>query len=121
VGHDRLLKRNPEALPDAYLFGTGLYYLGGRSLVSETEKEYWRRKRCSKGGKSEKQKRKKMREAVEAWRAYACMVERAGAETTITALAESLLHDRKKPEGTPSNMRTLEKFLGGVRVDRRAA
>jgi hypothetical protein len=114
-GNDLLNRDDPESLREAaWLFLAGAYYLGGRCLISESEKEYWRRKRCSKGGKSE-------REAVEAWRAYARMVERAGAETTITALAESLLHDRKKPEGTPSNMRTLEKFLGGVRVDRRAA
>jgi hypothetical protein len=120
--HDRLLKRkDPEALRDAYILMTGGYYLGGRCLVSESEKEYWRRRSCSKGGKSEKGKRKANREAREAWQAYARRVESAGVETTITALAESLLFDRKRPDATPSNQRTLEKFLSKAREKRIAA
>ena len=63
-GDDLLKHEYPESLREAaWLFLAGAYHLGGRCLVSETEKEYWRRKRCSQGGKAEKQKRKEKREA----------------------------------------------------------
>ena len=118
-GDDLLKREDPEFLREAaWLFLAGGLYLGGHVLVSESQKEYWRRESCSKGGKSEKQKRKEKREAIEAWQAYACTVESAGAETTLTALAESLLLDRKRPDATPSNLRTLEKFLSKARKER---
>jgi hypothetical protein len=118
-GDDLLKREDPESLREAaWLFLAGGYYLGARCAVSESEAEYWRRKRSAKGGTSEKQKRKEKREVVEVWRAYARTVEHAGADTTITALAESLLLDGKRPTGTPSNLRTIEKFLSKARKER---
>jgi hypothetical protein len=118
-GDDLLKREDPESLREAaWLFLVGGYYLGARCAVSESEAEYWRRKRSAKGGTTEKQKRKEKREAIEAWQAYARTVEHAGAETTITALAESLLLDKKRPNSTPSNLRTIEKFLSRARKER---
>jgi hypothetical protein len=89
-----------------FLF-TGAYYLGTRCSVSKTEEEYWRRKRCAKGGRGEKEKRKGRREAMEAWQLYAATLEGANTKTSITDLAGSLLIDPKRPVATPSNSRTL--------------
>jgi len=95
--------------------------IGARCEVSDSEAEYWRRQRCAKGGKGEKEKRKKNQAATEAWRSYARTLEGAKTETTLTALAESLLIDRERPVATPSNLQTLQKFLGKARRERLAA
>jgi hypothetical protein len=72
VAHDRLLKRkDPEALRDAYIFMTGSIYLGSRTLISESQREYWRRKSCGAGGGKEdapQQQRKVWEEYVREWR-----------------------------------------------------
>src|ERR1700730_12254291 len=84
-GHALLASDDPIQLRNA----ASLLMIGAAKIwsvcgVSDSEAEYWRRKRCSKGGKTEKGKRKEKREAREAWQAYARTVESAGAETTIT-------------------------------------
>ncbi len=118
-GHALLASDDPRDLRNAAsLLMIGAAIIMGTCGASDSTAEYLRRQRCAKGGKAEKQKRKEKREAIEAWQAYARTVERAGAGTTITALAESLLLDRKKPEATPSNLRTLEKFLSKARKER---
>jgi hypothetical protein len=117
LGHALLKSDDPADLRNA----ASLLMIGAANIwsvcgVSDSEAEYWRRKRCAKGGT--KQKRKKKRKAIEAWQAYARRVEHASAETTITALAESLLLDGERPTSTPSNLRTIEKFLSKARKER---
>jgi hypothetical protein len=112
----------PDELRDAaFRLMVGAEIIGERCTVCDSEKEYRRRQRCAKGGRGDKEKRGEKRKATKAWRAYARTVESTGAGITITALAESLLVDRVRPAGTPSNLRTLEKFLSKARKERLAA
>jgi len=118
-GHGLLASDDPVELRNA----ASLLMIGAATImagcgVSDSEAEYWRRKRCAKGGGGEKEKRKAKRLAMEKWRQYACTLEGANTGTTITALAESLLIDTGRPVATPSNLRTLEKFLSAAREKR---
>jgi hypothetical protein len=114
VAHDRLRKRkDPEALRDAYILMTGSYYLGSRCLVSESEREYWRRKSCGAGGGKEdapQQQRKVWEEYVRE-----CLANNPG--ISIAILVDSLLLDTKAPKCLPNSREYLLKRVRKIKME----
>ena len=73
-GHGWLKSDDPETLRNAAsLMMIGGYYLGARCAVSDSEAEYWRRKKASKGGS------RKSRD-TQAWKDWATQ----GCSTLVT-------------------------------------
>ena len=102
----------------ARLLMLAAFRIGERCAVSDSEEDYWRRRRSAKGGKGEKEKRRANRKVIERWQEHARSVEAASPKESFASLARGLLTDKLRPVGTPSNIRTLERFLTIARKER---
>jgi hypothetical protein len=117
-GDDLLKGDDPESLREAaWLFLAGGYYLGGRCLVSDSEKEYWRRKSNAKGGEAEdapQQQRK-------VWQDYVreCLAKNSKISTSI--LVDSLLVDKTAPKCLPRSREYLLKEVRNIKKAMEAA
>jgi hypothetical protein len=97
----------------AWLFLAGGYYLGSRCVVSESEKEYWRRKSCGTGGEAEdapQQQRKVWEEYVRG-----CLAKNREISTSI--LVDSLLVDKTAPKCLPRSREYLLKKVRNIKKE----
>lgn len=117
-GDDLLKREDPEYLREAaWLFLTGAYYLGSLCAVSESEKEHWRRRRCSAGGGKEDAPQKQRK----AWEEYVreCLAKSPG--ISIAILVDSLLLDKKAPKCLPKSRDYLLKGVGKIKGEMETA
>jgi hypothetical protein len=120
-GRHLLESDDPQTLRQgAELLMSGAYYLGGHCVVSDSEREFHRRKNCSKGGRGENLKEKGLaiRKGVDAWHEYARKEEAENPKKSLARIARTLL-DRPPgcPNTMPSHNRTIEDFLSKCRKE----
>jgi hypothetical protein len=91
-----LLKSNdPETLRQAAeLLLIGGYYLGGQCLVSDSEREFHKRKKSAKGGS-------KKSPATQAWKDWAIVIIERHPAVKPSAMTNSLLAEKSKPSNLP--------------------
>jgi hypothetical protein len=119
-GDDLFKREDPESLREAAsLFLTGGYYLGGRCLVSESEKEYWRRRNCAKGGAAEKESSRQKR----AWEVYVFDQVTKKPEIPAATMTENLILDKAAPRSMPKSfeylIKTVRRLKKQIKGDKR--
>ena len=70
------------------------HVIGSRCTVCESEKEYWRRDKCSKGGK-------KTNPDTQKWKDWAMAIIVKNPEVKASKMTESLLEEKSKPSNLP--------------------
>jgi hypothetical protein len=94
-GNWLLGRDDPESLRRAaWLLFTGGYFLGSRCSVCDTEAEYWRRKRCAKGGA-------RTSPSTADWQRWVLEKMAKHPDVKPSAMASSLLVEKARPSNLP--------------------
>jgi hypothetical protein len=85
----------PDELRDAaFRLMVGAEQIGERCTVCDSEKEYWRRESCRKGGK-------KTSPDTQKWKDWATAIIEKNPEVKASKMTESLLAEKSKPSNLP--------------------